>query len=863
MNNKVIDKNYIKNIYKNSIHFQILEWYVNDIYDEEIEMSTCRVNLFGRTEIGDGVCLQVKGFMPSYYVKVPSNWKLDDKNAFLNKLGSSLKGGLSVENCKLVKRKVFYGYRGKEQEKFIHLHFIDLKSFYWARKILGNPMRIGNDNINFTLYEEGVDPVLQAIHSLGYPSVGWISFEYNKGERTRSTSMDIEYTIDKKHVSVYNNEGTIAPYLQMSYDIECYSDDPGKFPIAENKANSIIGIGMTFQVFGSTKVEQVILALKKCSPINEKGVKLYHFLTEKELLLKFVEIVKSYNPDIIYSYNGHRFDDSYLYQRAELLGISGSILSMSRFDDIPGTIKKSTFSSSAYGTSNWEILTLPGVINFDLYVYINREYKLDSYKMDHVAEHFLGESINEVVEIVEIENECRIILNPKEIQKCHKGASVEIEDSLSSEFCGIIMDVNKESNYIVTNKCPEEVRNLSGVKLKLKVQKNPMGPKNIFSYYKEGNPDKIRDIAKYCLMDTLIPIHLSNKLNIFLNNIGMASVTYVPFRFLIERGQQIKVYSQLLKETKQRKYVIPKINFYQEKFEGATVLDAQSGFFDCPVVVLDFASLYPSIIRAHNLCYSSIVLDSNYLGIEGVEYKEFSWEDDQGQHTHNFVQNEGGILPDLLKSLIEERTKIRKNMKLESDPFKIMVMNGFQLALKISANSIYGFLSAQMLQCTAIASCVTYIGRQMIKDTKSHIDDNFTDFKTIYGDSVSGDTVLTLKNNNGETVVKTIEDLFTQNRSIRDYKQFKCDSPLIYHNTKQQVSCPDYNTLTSTGYSPIVRVIRHKTKSKMYRITTQKGVVTVTGDHSLLDKKGNIIKVGDCVVGVTKLLHSNSTTDGN
>ena len=42
-------------------------------------------------------------------------------------------------------------------------------------------------------------------------------------------------------------------------------------------------------------------------------------------------------------------------------------------------------------------------------------------------------------------------------------------------------------------------------------------------------------------------------------------------------------------------------------YEGATVLDAKQGYYREPVATLDFASLYPSIMMAHNLCYSTLL----------------------------------------------------------------------------------------------------------------------------------------------------------------------------------------------------------------------------------------------------------------
>ncbi len=42
-------------------------------------------------------------------------------------------------------------------------------------------------------------------------------------------------------------------------------------------------------------------------------------------------------------------------------------------------------------------------------------------------------------------------------------------------------------------------------------------------------------------------------------------------------------------------------------YEGATVLEAKAGYYKTPIATLDFASLYPSIMMAHNLCYSTLL----------------------------------------------------------------------------------------------------------------------------------------------------------------------------------------------------------------------------------------------------------------
>jgi DNA polymerase delta subunit 1 len=91
----------------------------------------------------------------------------------------------------------------------------------------------------------------------------------------------------------------------------------------------------------------------------------------------------------------------------------------------------------------------------------------------------------------------------------------------------------------------------------------------------------------------------------------MARVTGVPMNFLLNRGQQIKVVSQLLRKSKEKGFILPTTRSAkasdEKGFEGAYVLDPSVGYYKEPIATLDFASLYPSIMMAHNLCYTTLV----------------------------------------------------------------------------------------------------------------------------------------------------------------------------------------------------------------------------------------------------------------
>jgi DNA polymerase delta subunit 1 len=269
----------------------------------------------------------------------------------------------------------------------------------------------------------------------------------------------------------------------------------------------------------------------------------------------------------------------------------------------------------------------------------------------------------------------------------------------------------------------------------LKDQKNDMPVKEIFRRYASGTPAELGEVAEYCLKDTELPHKIMEKLCHIQNVVEMAKACWVPMSYLSERGQQIKVFSQMAYKARQLNFLIPTFRNDRKpsdgKYQGATVLDPKAGAYYTPITALDFASLYPSIMCAHNLCYSTLVMDDAFDNLPGVEYEKF------GQF--KFAQGVPSLLPDILTDLKKFRKKAKKDMAAAEGTPMEAIYNGRQLAYKISMNSIYGFTGAQhgMLPLEAIASTVTMRGRQMIDETKSYVEANFPGAKVRYGDTDS------------------------------------------------------------------------------------------------------------------------------
>lgn len=261
-----------------------------------------------------------------------------------------------------------------------------------------------------------------------------------------------------------------------------------------------------------------------------------------------------------------------------------------------------------------------------------------------------------------------------------------------------------------------------------------------------GTPDSRRRLAVYCLKDAYLPQRLMDKLMCLVNYTEMARVTGVPFNFLLSRGQQVKFISQLFRKALEQQLVVPNIKNEggEEQYEGATVIEPIRGYYDVPVATLDFASLYPSIIQAHNLCYTTLL---NKASVEKFQLKK----DEDYIVTPNgdlFCTSKvrKGLLTQILEELLSARKRAKRELAVETDPFKKAVLNGRQLALKISANSVYGLTGATngKLPCLAIASSTTSYGRQMIEKTKAEVEAKYRisngyshDAEVIYGDTDS------------------------------------------------------------------------------------------------------------------------------
>lgn len=156
--------------------------------------------------------------------------------------------------------------------------------------------------------------------------------------------------------------------------------------------------------------------------------------------------------------------------------------------------------------------------------------------------------------------------------------------------------------------------------------KDPVTYKDIFTAYRTR--EKMDIVGKYCIQDSDICIELMNHLHTWVALSEMAKVCNVSMFTLYTQGQQIKLYSQVYKYCLRENIVVDSDGYEakcNERYRGAHVIEPNPGIYE-RVVPVDFSSLYPSLIIAYNICYSTIANET----VPDDNCNIFDWEDHLG-----------------------------------------------------------------------------------------------------------------------------------------------------------------------------------------------------------------------------------------
>ncbi|XP_078436093.1 recovery protein 3 isoform X2 [Wolffia australiana] len=267
-----------------------------------------------------------------------------------------------------------------------------------------------------------------------------------------------------------------------------------------------------------------------------------------------------------------------------------------------------------------------------------------------------------------------------------------------------------------------------------------------------------------CITYVLERAHLNllilNQLDMVNRTSELARVFGIDFFSVISRGSQFRVESMLLRLMHSQNCLALSPGYQQVAAQPAMeclplVMEPESGFYADPVVVLDFQSLYPSMIIAYNLCYSTCLgkvfpSTGNVLGVS-----PFSLDPHVllGLKSNTMLSPNGvmyvskkvrkGVLPCLLDEILSTRVMVKKAMKKLTPSQKVLerILNARQLALKLIANVTYGYTAAGFsgrMPCAELADSIVQCGRKTLERSISFINSHSKwNARVVYGDTDS------------------------------------------------------------------------------------------------------------------------------
>lgn len=620
-----------------------------------------------------------------------------------------------------------------------------------------------NQAFEFKCWEHEVNCVRKLLTLKKQKYTQWMSFQASKivndedriskpGNPKRPLS---EYLVSWKKinpVSIEESKSWLVHPRIFAYDFEVYSDNhkvfPDSFKIKHCIYNiSLIGIDDKDE---DSKVKYSLLYGKSPPPKDAIHIETN---SEKELLTKFEETIEEYDPDILTGYNIFGFDNEYYGNRKKII-CDNEIHNFTRLKNGEVKVETKKWKSSGFGHNIITIIDAEGRISIDMLPIIKREYRLSMYTLSFVSREFLKEDKHDVT--------------PAEMFRAH--------------------EVNIKAMKILQKK-PDSHSALKKL-------------------------EKMKRVLEYCLQDSELVIKLFNKMNTWISLVEMSAVVGVTVVELFTRGQQVRTFSLLFDLAYNRDFVITKRDFPVIPYSGAFVFTPLIGIHD-NVLCEDFAALYPSIMIAHNLCYSTLRPphltdpDENFIKIsfyqengikckedendlndlaemEDVDNKNIDSDEDNNDSDQEIDEKvisiekdeddedldpdkeytfytfmwakpslRKGLMPQMMENLINERNSVKAQLKQiekeldeidDTEKEKIELLNTLkiildkrQLALKITANSGYGFLGAQtsgILPFIEAAMNITHLGKRFIRRCVRYLVTTYN-AKIIYGDTDS------------------------------------------------------------------------------------------------------------------------------
>lgn len=582
----------------------------------------------------------------------------------------------------------------------------------------------------------------------------WFDFECQPlAEKKRMSKLKNEYKVKLSSVRVLPEEeakhlSTLAKVF--SFDIECNTPNHNKFPNLWDPRCPIEAISCALAFTDGSQPRSWSLVTGDCPPNRNPNNKIICCKDEIDLIMKLCLLIEKYDPEVLTGFN-LAFDIEYMHARLSARLISWP--QIGRLKDRDVDVKVETWDSSAY--RNMKIAHFLGVngrIVQDVYLEVYRNNRFPQYNLNYVANYYLGAgkvplSYKDMFRLLDVHNAG---------MKAGPGTE-KYSDYIQT---GFYHHVNKLYDT-VCKRAKDYQSVVYDAEKVLATYDLLMADPEVNELYKEGLA-AIQKVVDYCDEDANLCVKLYPKLKMWINSIECSNIMCVNIYDLNTRGQQARCYQMLYREAIADGYYLNHKPAEKIPYEGGKVQDNEAGVHD-EVQTIDFNSLYPSIMQAHNVCYTTTVPEALYKRLpkdachvrtvnctSEVDPDAGSDDEDEmdrprritgaknGVYEFRWLKAEyrEGLLPRMAKRLCVKRKEVQAEMKSCKDEGYKEVLDKRQNAYKVATNSIYGFTGANKLPLRQAAVAVTAWGRDYITQTSEFLKEKWNAYQ-VYGDTDS------------------------------------------------------------------------------------------------------------------------------
>jgi DNA polymerase elongation subunit (family B) len=385
-----------------------------------------------------------------------------------------------------------------------------------------------------------------------------------------------------------------------AFDIETYSDRKLCLPRKNNPAHSAYLYSVICQKLrDQSSRKRYAIVIGDCDQIPPEKLENTEVISipyqknyrrgkaELEAIERFAQIIRDYDPDIITGYNIFGYDYPYIDARLSIFGADfwPRMSRLKKGKNEVGKLKEVNWKSNAYGKQDYQYLDLEGRLSIDLFPVIKREHKLNKYDLSTVSKQFLRKD--------------KIDIKAKEM--------FEIYERLREENVRW-QEMKAGLAKLLPEHDPNEFEHMTEEELK---HHQEVGAEFLkcWKLAKEEHQRikaEILRVVEYCIRDSELVIDLFERLNIWTSLREMSNITRVSIVDVLTHGQELSCVAQLYNLARREGFVVNKRNAPAFKFNGGFVFEVKPGVYRL-VICLDFASLYPNIIRAYNICHTTLI----------------------------------------------------------------------------------------------------------------------------------------------------------------------------------------------------------------------------------------------------------------